>query len=41
AENWEDQAKRTKEMFSEAGISIRFWEGNLVEIYRYRRTEKF
>jgi dCMP deaminase len=33
---WIEQAEKTKTMFKEAGVKLRFWEGSLVQIYRYR-----
>jgi len=33
---WVKEAERTKIMFKEAGISVRFWEGDLINIVRYR-----
>jgi dCMP deaminase len=38
---WSEHAKRSIEMFQEAKINVRFWEGNLVDIYKFRRGEKF
>ena len=33
---WEEHAKRTKIMFDEAGVEIRYWEGDLFSINKYR-----
>jgi dCMP deaminase len=40
-EKWQEHAEKTLEMFEEAGVKVRYWEGNLVEIYKFRRGEKF
>jgi dCMP deaminase len=38
---WIEEAKRTKMMFNEAGVKLRFWAGELIsEIYRFRNGEK-
>jgi dCMP deaminase len=37
---WVEQAARTRIMFEEAGVKLRFWEGDLVEICRYRNCKK-
>jgi len=38
---WEEQAKISSTMFKEAGVKIRFYKGNLLNIHRFRRGEKF
>jgi len=38
---WKEEAKISSVMFSEAGVKLRFWEGSLLDIYRFRRGEKF
>jgi len=38
---WIEEAKRTRVMFKEAGIKFRFWNGELLDIYRFRNSEKF
>jgi dCMP deaminase len=40
-EKWDEHAKRTKEMFKEAGVKLTFWKGDLLEIYRFKRRKKF
>jgi len=40
-EKWEQHAERTLEMFSEAGVKVRYWEGDLVDIYKFRSGKKF
>jgi len=38
---WIEEAERTKTMFEESGVKLRFWDGQLVsEIYRFRNGEK-
>ena len=32
-----DHSKRTIEMFEETGVKLRYWEGNLLKIQRFRR----
>lgn len=36
---WKEQAERTMVMFEEAGVKVRFWDGELVQIHRYRNGE--
>ena len=38
---WKEHAARSIEMFGEAGVKLRFWEGELLSIYRFRSGEKF
>lgn len=38
---WQEHARRTLEMFNEAGVAVRYWDGNLVDIRRFRSGEKF
>jgi dCMP deaminase len=38
---WIEQAKRSKEMFEEASIRLRFWKGELLNIHRFRDGKKF
>jgi len=38
---WKEGAKRTRVMFGEVGIKLRFWDGDFLDIYRFRRGEKF
>jgi dCMP deaminase len=40
-DKWVENAERTVVLFGEAGIKIRFLEGELVEIYKFRRGKKF
>ena len=37
---WKDHAKRTVVMFKESGVKLRFWEGNILRIHRFRRGEE-
>lgn len=41
AEKWIDEARRSREMFNESKVKVRYWEGDLLDIYRFRRGEKF
>jgi len=41
AEKWAEEAKRSRQMFLEAGVKFRYWEGKLLDIHRFRRGEKF
>jgi dCMP deaminase len=41
ADKWVEHANRSLEMFQECGVKVRYWEGNLLNIFRYRRGEKF
>lgn len=36
-----EHSKRTLEMFSEVGVKIRYWDGKLLEIEKFRRGEKY
>lgn len=36
---WLENAKRSLEMFEEAGVKISYWDGDLVEIKKFRRGE--
>jgi len=38
---WQTHAKRTLEMFSEAGVAIRYWDGNLIDVRQFRDGKKF
>jgi dCMP deaminase len=40
-EQWDETAKRTTEMFKEAGVQVRVWNGNILNIYRFQRGKKF
>lgn len=33
------EADRTREMFKEVGINLRYWEGSLLRIHKFRRGE--
>jgi len=37
---WEEQAKISSVMFQEAGVKLRFYDGELLDICRFRRGEK-
>lgn len=41
ADKWAESCERTVVMFDEAGVRVRYWEGELLDIYRFRRGEKF
>jgi len=41
ADKWHEQAMRSLSMFKEASVDVRYWEGELVSIHKYRRGEKF
>ena len=38
---WKEAAIKSRAMFSEAGIKLRFWNGDFLDIYRFKRGEKF
>jgi len=40
-EKWQEHTAKSMEMFGEAGIKVRFWGGNLIDIYRFRSGKKF
>ena len=37
SDKWADSAKRSFQMFKEAGVEVRFWTGELIDIYKFRR----
>lgn len=39
--HWLEEAQISLQMFKECGVKVRYWDGNLLEIYKYRRGEKF
>jgi len=41
ADKWADNAKRSEVMFEEAGVKVRQWSRKLIDIYKFRRGEKF
>lgn len=38
---WKEHADRSRIMFLEAGIRLRFWGGELLNVHRFRSGEKF
>jgi len=34
---WKEHAARSLELFIEAGVAVRYWEGDLIEINKFRR----
>lgn len=38
---WREEAERTKVAFAEAGVKLRFWEGELVQISKWRNGKNF
>jgi dCMP deaminase len=38
---WKEHAERTRVMFKEAGVSLRYWEGELLKVHKFRSGEKF
>ena len=38
---WKEGAKRSRVMFLEAGVKLRFWDGDFLDVSRFRRGEKF
>jgi len=38
---WIENANRTKILFEEAGVSLRYWEGDLISIKRFKRGKVF
>lgn len=38
---WKEQADRTRIAFAEAGIKLRFWEGDLIHVTRWRNGSIF
>jgi deoxycytidylate deaminase len=40
-DKWDETARRTAVMFEEAGVKIRIWDGELIDIYKFQRGRKF
>lgn len=38
---WLEHAKRSIDMFKESGVKLRFYEGDLIKIHKFRRGESF
>lgn len=38
---WLEHAKRARAMFEEAGVKLRFWQGEILNIHRFRSGKKF
>jgi len=38
---WAEEASRSLKMFLEAGVSVKYWSGQLVTIKRFRKSEFF
>lgn len=36
---WQEHALRTEQLFKEAGVKLRFWEGQLITIVKFNRGE--
>jgi len=36
---WEEHAKRSLDMFEEVRVKVRYWEGNILKIEKFRRGE--
>jgi dCMP deaminase len=39
-EKWAENAKRTIQLFYEANVKIRYWEGNFVELHKFKNGER-
>jgi len=39
-DKWEEHANRSAVMFKESGVKVRYWDGKLIDIYKYQRCEK-
>lgn len=39
-DKWKEHADRTLTMFKEAGVEVRYWDGELVSVYKFRRGRK-
>lgn len=37
---WVEEAKRTKILFKEAGVRVRFWEGKIIDIIKFRNKKE-
>lgn len=40
-DKWDENAKRTIIMFNETKVSLRYWSGELIQVYKFQRGEKF
>lgn len=38
---WEEEAKRSLEMFKEAGVKVRYYDGGFLDIHKFRRAKKY
>ena len=38
---WGEEARRSLEMFDETGVNVRYYEGNFLEICKFRNGEEF
>ena len=38
--NWIEQAKRTKILFEESGVTVKYWQGKILDIVIYRNRKK-
>jgi len=36
---WLEQANKTKQLFKEVGVKLRFWKGELISIKKFNRGE--
>jgi len=39
SKRWSEHAKRTIQMFKETSVKLRYWEGNLLKIEKFRRKK--
>ena len=39
-DKWKEHANRSLEQFLEAGVAVRYWDGELIEIYKFRRGRR-
>ena len=40
AEKWAESAKKSLEMFYECGVKVRYYDGKLIDIYKYCSGKK-
>ena len=36
-DKWKEQAEKSLQMFKETGVKVRYWEGKLLDIEKFRR----
>ena len=40
-DQWKEEAEISLEMFEEAGVKVRYYDGGFLDIYKFRRSQKY